>query len=200
MEKISTNDLDILNNVIRLLSQLEEDSRIRVLKAALTFLGISMGELYGNHIFYQSPTQIARNEGQNQTEISFMDKDGLSPKEFLLEKKPKTNIERVACLAYFLTHYRNKPHFKTIDLSSLNTEAAQPKFSNAAQVVKDATRRGLIVPAVKGMKQISALGEQYVEAMPEEEAVRKVARLLSRQQKRRSPNKIQKNVEAKEGA
>jgi len=47
----------------------------------------------------------------------------MSPKDFLLEKQPRTDVERIACLAYYLTHYRATPHFKTIDLSILNTEA-----------------------------------------------------------------------------
>jgi hypothetical protein len=50
----------------------------------------------------------------------------------LAEKQPKTDIERIACLAYYLRHFRDAPFFKTKYLSSLNTEAAQQKFSNAA--------------------------------------------------------------------
>src|SRR5258705_835088 len=37
----------------------------------------------------------------------------LSAKEFLAEKRPKTDVERVACLAYYLTHFRETPEFKT---------------------------------------------------------------------------------------
>lgn len=54
------------------------------------------------------------------------------PKEFMVQKRPRTDIERVACLGFYLTHYRDTPHFKTLDISKLNTEAAQPKFTNAA--------------------------------------------------------------------
>jgi hypothetical protein len=90
----------------------------------------------------------------------------------MLDKGPATDVERVACLAYYLTHYRNQPHFKTIDISKVNTEAAQPKFSNAALSVNNATKRGYLAPAVKGHKQLSAAGEQFVRALPDREAAR----------------------------
>ena len=78
----------------------------------------------------------------------------LSPKEFLLQKQPSTDVERVACLAYYLTTYRSMPHFRTVDISKLNTEAAQIKFANAAYTVTNATNAGFLVPAGKGNKQL----------------------------------------------
>ena len=33
-----------------------------------------------------------------------------SPKQFLSEKQPRTDVERVACLAFYLTHYRDTPN------------------------------------------------------------------------------------------
>jgi len=96
----------------------------------------------------------------------------VTPKEFLLQKKPKTDVERIACLAYYLTHYRSAPHFKTAELAALNTEAAQPRFSNAAYAVSNATNCGYLVPATKGSKQISAQGEQFVLALPDRVAAK----------------------------
>jgi hypothetical protein len=96
----------------------------------------------------------------------------MSPKEFLLEKQPRTDVERVACLAYYLTHYREMPHFKTLDLSKLNTEAAQPKFSNAANSTNNAVKRGYLVPATKGQRQLSAAGERFVQALPDRDAAK----------------------------
>jgi hypothetical protein len=94
-----------------------------------------------------------------------------SPKDFLLDKQPHSDIERVACLAYYLTHYRSTPAFKTVDLSKINTEAAQRKFSNASVAVRNAGNAGLLVPAGKGgMKQLSAAREQYVLNLPDREA------------------------------
>ena len=79
-------------------------------------------------------------------------------------------MERVACLAYYLAHYRDQLHFKTADIRALNTEAAQRKFSNTAAAVGNAMNYGYLAPAIKGMKQLSAGGEMYVEALPDREA------------------------------
>ena len=94
----------------------------------------------------------------------------ISPKEFLLKKQPRTDVERVACLAYYLTHYRDQPFFKTLDISKLNTEAAQIKFSNPAKAVDNAAMLGYLAQATKGSKQISAPGELFVDALPDREA------------------------------
>lgn len=99
-----------------------------------------------------------------------------TPKAFIMEKRPQTAVERVACLAYYLTHYRDNPHFKTADISMLNTEAAQLKFPNAAQAVNDATKQNYIHSVSKGQKQLSAIGEVFVEALPDREAAKMAMR------------------------
>ena len=111
----------------------------------------------------------------------------MSPKDFLVEKAPKTDVERIACLAYYLTHYRATPHFKTLDISVLNTEAAQPKFSNTAYSTNNAVKMKYVVPATKGYRQLSALGERFVQALPDREAGKEV--LLSMRRKNRSKRK-----------
>lgn len=85
----------------------------------------------------------------------------------MLQKKPHNDVDRITCLAYYLTHYRETPSFKTLDLSKLNTEAGQVKFSNAALASANAVRAGLLILVGKGNKQISALGELYVQALPD---------------------------------
>ena len=96
-------------------------------------------------------------------------------------------MERVACLSYYLTHLRNMPHFKTADISALNIEAAQPKFSNAANAMENATKCGYLVPAIRGTKQLGAMGEQFVRALPDREVAEEVAsRLRPRRYKKRA--------------
>jgi len=121
---------------------------------------------------------------------TFADSAELSPKDFLFRKQPQTDVERVACLAYYLTHYRETRHFKTVDISLLNTEAAQVKFSNAAYAVVNATNTGLLVPAGKGAKQLSAQGERYVEALPDRAAAKDIlANARRRRARKASKNK-----------
>lgn len=102
-----------------------------------------------------------------------------------MEKSPKTDVERVACLAYYLTHYRSTPHFKTLDISTLNTEAAQPKFSNTAVSTNNAVKLGYIVPSTKGHRQLSALGERFVQALPDRNAAKEVLLSLRRKNRKR---------------
>jgi hypothetical protein len=96
-----------------------------------------------------------------------------TPKNFLVEKRPATDVQRVTCLAYFLAHCRDTVQFKTKQLTELNKEAAQPKFSNAAVAVENATvRNQFLSQAGAGNKQITARGEALVEALPDQEKVK----------------------------
>ena len=147
------------------LRRLDSDAQARVLRSIIALFDIPLNQLPTTPT--HNPIQIIDNPP-----FSGADERTLSPKEFLYDKRPATDIDKIACLAYYLSHYKNTPHFKTLDLSQLNTEAAQVKFSNAAQAVENATKAGLLVPAVKGQKQLSAFGEMYVQALPDRDAAR----------------------------
>jgi hypothetical protein len=87
--------------------------------------------------------------------------------------------------SFYLTHYRDTPHFKTLDISKLNTEAAQPKFSNAASSANNAVKQGYLVPSTKGQRQLSAAGERFVAALPDREEARKAMSLSAPRRKSR---------------
>jgi hypothetical protein len=156
-------ELDAFNNIVSAIQNLpDREAQIRVVKSALTFLGWT-------DLLPQRTEQVSI---QASSPSSFSEDRNLTPKEFLLEKKPITDIERVTCLAYYQAHYRDITYFKTLDISKLNTEAAQVKLSNAAAAVENATAAGFLVSAGRGNKQISAIGELYVQALPDREAAR----------------------------
>lgn len=90
-------------------------------------------------------------------------------------------------MAYYLTHYRSQPHFKTIDISKLNMEAAQLKFSNASAAIENAAAAGLLVSAGKGNKQLSVPGERYVDALPDRHTAKEI---LASSRKPRSRKKL----------
>jgi hypothetical protein len=118
------NPGDLLE-ILPTFQRLSPNERARLLQTIATFFGIE------GRTNVQA-TESARREitgSVSESNGSFSQDRSISPKEFIVQKDPRTDIERVACLAYYLTHYRDMPHFKTIDLSKLNTEAAQPKFS-----------------------------------------------------------------------
>ena len=96
-----------------------------------------------------------------------------SPKEFLKGKQPGKEIERVACLAYFLVHHRSVDSFKAKELQKLNTEARGPAFSNLRVHLNNATKAGYLTTVGGGKKGITSRGEALVEALPNREAVTK---------------------------
>lgn len=155
-----------LRKLIDALLDVDQDARVRMLRATAIFFGIeSLISIEGS---------VSTTTQHEDAPPTFSDREELSPKDFLFQKSPNTDVERVACLAFYLAHYRNVAHFKTTDISKLNTEAAQIKFSNASNAVNNATQSGFLVPASKGAKQLSAPGEKYVDHLPDRIAARKV--------------------------
>ena len=152
---------DALPEAIAIFRKLDDEGRARLLKTLSTLFNIGNGAEQN-----RGPVTVSYGEPTER----FSKEQSLSPKEFLFKKQPRSDVERVACLGYYLTHYRDQPHFKTFDISKLNTEAAQTKLSNAAYAVNNATKYGYLALAIKGMKQLSAAGEMYVEALPDRDA------------------------------
>lgn len=167
----SPNDLDALTRIISALRPLEREEQLRALRAVILFLGLNV-ELAEAGAPRPTPARTYPEPSSHPTPGSFSEDRALSPKDFLRDKKPNSDIERIACLGYYLTHYRDTPHFKTVDVSALNTEAAQPKLGNASMAVDNASKAGLLVQAVKGAKQVSAVGEHYVQLLPDRDAAR----------------------------
>jgi hypothetical protein len=173
----------ILGKVIADLRDLSSEEQQKLLETVATFFGLSV-PTRGPGQTKSSPTATLPS---HQPGGGFSEARDMSPKEFIMQKQPRTDVERVACLAFYLTHYRNMPHFKTLDVSKLNTEAAQSKMSNTAVAVDNATKTGYLAPAVKGAKQISAPGEVFVQALPDREAAKAaMGRLKPRKKSRRA--------------
>ena len=170
----------IFDEVAKKLLPLDPYSRLRVYR--------SLGTLFGLEESYPkvAGSVDGRVPANPSREPQFSNSENPTPKEFLLEKRPITNVERVACLAYYLAHYRNIRQFKTIDINKLNTEAAQTKLSNPSYAVNDAVRAGYLAAATKGMKQLSADGEQYVAALPNRAAAKEVKPRMSKRSRRKT--------------
>lgn len=172
-------EAQVLQTIIASLSMLDQEAQRRLLQTVATFLRIDFGP--------GAITPAARDVPRPSGAPLFSEREDISPKAFVVDKQPRTDVERVACLAYYLTHFRDTPHFKTADIAALNTEAAQPRFSNASYAVENATKLGHLVPASKGTKQLGAMGEQFVLALPDYDAAKAIlSRMRPRRPKRRA--------------
>ena len=186
MAEINEPDLlrvhQTVNQVMDALLPLDPASREKVYRVIGTYFGFA--DLH--------PTEGASTDDREPREPHFRTQEPLTPKEFLFEKQTTTNVQRVACLAYYLAQYRDMPHFKTIDISKLNTEAAQAKFTNPSSVIRDATQSGYLTAATKGMKQLTAAGEKFVESLPDQTAAREA---MSRARPRRGRKKARSKAQ-----
>jgi hypothetical protein len=173
------NDLVV---VLKVFDQLNQDSKQKLIHMVATHIGTEgiASNAHNTRSGTKSPTNYAP---------SFSADRSMSVKEFLLEKQPRTEVQRVACLAYYLTHYREQPHFDNLDVSKLNTEAAQIKLSNPSRTIDNALKTGYLVPAAaKGKKQISAAAERFVELLPDHEAARAAMSSFRSRQRRKRMN------------
>lgn len=178
--------IDALTSVINALKDLDSDAQKRILQSVQTFFGLEL-----TNSILEASTVKSRGDFEipTATEGIFTENRQIAPKSFMRDKMPKTDVEKVACLAYYLTHYRDTPHFNTLDISTLNTEAAQPKFSNATYAVNNALQAGFLVPAVKGTKQLSASGELFVQMLPDHDAAKTATANMKSKRKTKKPQK-----------
>lgn len=126
----------------------------------------------------------------NALSATLLVKPGATAKSFIATKRPKTDVEKIACVAFFLTHYASTAKFKTTDLERIATDAAID-ISNFPRAVDNATRQSkFLAKAGAGTKQISILGETVVEALPDRDAVAAALKEKpTRRRKRKSTGK-----------
>lgn len=166
----SPNEAAVLQRLISDLSPLSKDGQQRLVNTVCTFLGLS-----GPSVIGVAPAiPFRRDSDVRSSSFQFSEEEAPSVKQFMHDKSPQTDVERVACLAYYLARHRSTPHVKTKDITALNTESAHRQFSNTAVAVENATKQGYLVPSIKGSKQVSAAGERFVEALPDREAAKEI--------------------------
>lgn len=179
-----------LSTLVSALAPLQQEARIRLLRTISTFFELSVADVLsgaGGQAQRASSTYLVDGDSRGASNPSFSEDRSISPKAFLIEKRPQSDVERIACLAYYLTHYRGESAFKTLDLSKLNTEAAQIKLSNPTRAVDNATAAHFLLSIGQGKKQLSAIGEVYVQALPDRSAAREAISDLKKRRSRAKP-------------
>lgn len=170
-KKLST-DIEALKDVLESLGRLnDDDEKLWVLATAASRLKLAPPIPAGN-----VQTTTASSDGASIK---------LAPKEFMRSKGPKNDVQRVACLAFYLTYARSTPHFRIVDLENLNTEAAGPN-TNMTRASDNATRKSCYLAAGEGRnKQITILGEDIVKALPDQDAVKALEKKMPRKRRRK---------------
>jgi len=176
-----------LTALVSALAPLDQPARVRLLRTISTFFELTGADVYPESSLAQRATSAIEAERRGAAHPSFSEDRSLSAKAFMIEKRPQLDTERIACLAYYLTHYRDQPTFKTLDLCKLNTEAAQIKLSNPTRAVDSAVAAHFLIPAGGGTKQLSAIGEVYVQALPDRSAAKEAIASLKKKRSRVKP-------------
>lgn len=96
------------------------------------------------------------------------------PRAFIRIKKPTTDVQRVACLGYYLVQTTGQHGFASKDVSKTHTDSGGSSINmtraldNATRAAKYLSNRG------PREKQLTTLGEDVVNALPDQTAVKAV--------------------------
>jgi hypothetical protein len=96
------------------------------------------------------------------------------PRAFIRAKKPTTDIQRVACLGYYIMQTTGNLGFTSKDVAKANTDSGEGSF-NLPRAMDNATRAAKYI-SNRGPreKQLTALGEDVVNALPDQATVKTV--------------------------
>ncbi|MGI8743941.1 MAG: hypothetical protein ACR2NN_15465 [Bryobacteraceae bacterium] len=181
-----SEELTALGAVLGALEPLDEAKRLFVLRTVVDRLALK-------ETFTSSTLELGADQKKtSRTHAEGVGQGEATPKDFMRSKQPKTDVQRIACLADYLARARETSQFKTLDLTKLNTEAAGARFSNAAVAVSNATSAGLLTAAGGEKKQITALGEDVVKALPDQQKVKLVIQITKKPRKKRAKNSASK--------
>lgn len=195
-------ELDSLKAVLHALEPLDDTQRRFVLKTVAERMGVAMATSpSAGSGKEQAHPQVGAHAGGSAARAGVSDDssgsgrilDGQTSKQFLKSKAPSTDVQRITCLAYYLTHAQGQAQFKTEDITKLNVDAGGGTMPKASATVGNATSLSKYLAAVgNGKKQITPLGEEVVEALPSQEAVKVVLAGNRKPRKKRAKKAVAK--------
>ncbi|MBX3590047.1 MAG: hypothetical protein KF755_03970 [Burkholderiaceae bacterium] len=126
-------------SVINTLQPLSVDERAQVLHAAAALYSIQLASARQSHV-HQSALQQAPSSAQARPESQ----KPVSVGEFVREKSPATNAQRIACFAYYRERFEHHEHFSRSDLSGYFAAARLPKPGNFDRDYNNAVKENWI--------------------------------------------------------
>jgi hypothetical protein len=184
--KQSITDLQALQLICDTLERLEERQRAWVLETAASRMQLSSP--LGVSAAISAVAQPAAPSGASGMQRVASQ----SPSDFIREKQPVKDEQRVACLAAYLRHARGVTAFKAAEISHLNTEAGGPHMDFTVLLNNAVRQSGYLSRVGGGKKQLSAYGEDVVNALPNQEAVRQLATRKTNRRPRKSRSRKSK--------
>ena len=176
MPKATSNLGEVTNRVYGILHLLEEGDRARVLN--------SVHQLFGS--ISPSPNGTTGNPPSTGASPPRPDHAGVSAKDFYAHKNPATKGEStlsrgelLAVAARYREQYKSADHHTAEDFSAFFKDARQNfdkknfvrDMKNAQHVAKLFNTGG-----PRGQYQLSYYGQQFIDALPDREAARKIKR------------------------
>lgn len=176
-------ELEAMKTALAALEDLDPEGRARALNWLASALNVNLKTT-------KTGTAEEEDPGNGGGGHAGVDPTVDDPKAFLANKNPETDIERIACLAYYLSKHNDQRTFSTKDLTELNLSAAGRQIGNPSQAAADAVRkRGFLAAAGGGRRQITRVGEEVVEALPDREKVKAVTDKIPRKKRRKAKAK-----------
>ena len=174
--------LKAIEVIVKELQKLDEGDRPDVISFALKQVGLATPTNLNSP---QSDQNIAGGSQGTGLDMSMAD--------FVKSKSPKNEYQRIAVITYYREYKQNKKEFKNAEMSQANTqEARQPKISNITDVVTKARDRYkfLTKGTGKATHQLSTHGADIVNALPDQESVKKlIAGAKSRKPRKKKKEK-----------
>lgn len=159
--------------VVKALEQLNDADRQWVLQSAVSRWnlvppGLAIGTAGGaNAVVGQGVVPVAATGPDTQAAIARKD-----ARAFMRIKRPSTDVQRVACLGYFLVQTTGQQGFASKDIVKAHTDSGGSSM-NMTRALDNATRRAKYL-SNRGPKekQLTTLGEDIVMALPDQQAVK----------------------------
>lgn len=138
--------------------------------------GVASNNLQSNHISESAEAAISRNDVRT----------------FMRLKRPIYDTQRVACLGYFHMRTTGQQGFSSKDIGKLHTDSGGTAI-NMTRALDNATRRARYL-SNRGPreKQLTTLGEDIVQALPDQQAVTNAEEQARHPHKRRKKKKSKK--------
>ncbi len=89
----SVNELNALQKILHLLKPFDRNSVKKIIKTVLTFYDLEITQSFGGTL---------RKEINSNKESKFSENRDTSPKDFMMEKNPQTDVERIAYFQHII--------------------------------------------------------------------------------------------------